>query len=444
MACPPNVAQALSVAQKSGCAPLGPSRMMLLMDRVASSRCQLGQTVFAQLTGIPERDAAGRIAHVRGFFIAAQANVTRGATNDPVSTYQLLGLIKNLFLEDGSGHVFWNNIDARDVSDDVYFRAGGLVGWLPLHYGAQGASVPAITNTGVAQNAGAGTSSYNLSIYLPTVNPRGMGNPFEGLIPLRALQAAVNGGLRFTIGNAIPGAGGALGVGAPAGITLNKIVNVDGTDGLQIWADVVYLPDIALDAPWTLESYPLTDQNVTLWHPDRLTVHAAIRFHTEDSNQNSVPTYGQKLCNYFTQLAAFAGGMQLFSAMSIADMTARTMSFLSTDDQSAIVHNNSTRELPILDPSVALTATPLYAVPIVQYRGRMTSPSGGINVQITGRDGAWTRFLHRTVACHSQGRLDKVARDVGRVVGSLTPIDAKGRATSQQAPRAAYMPVLMR
>lgn len=412
-----------------------PSRMILLLDRVASSRCEPGQTVFPQLTGIPDRDSMGRIAHVRGFYFNVDFKLTASADHEAVSRYQLLALFTALFLEDVSGHQYWNNIDCRDVSDDTFFRSGRLVQWPYLHYGTEGEFVPDIqADAGLPENAPAGDYFIRCPVFLPMVNPRNEGSPFEGLVPLAALRDATNGGLRFRVDTAIKGADGPT---PPAGVTFDGLFREGGAfAGFDVYVDVVYLPRLFVDAAWSVDSYTLTDMSTDLWHPDRATEYAAIRYHTDDAAQATNNVEGQLLANNWTGLTLSAGGMTMLSGASLNDAISRNQVQLATDFHSALSLNYAAGDLPVID-----AAELAYAVPLIPHRGRETSAGGAINVRFTTRDAAFTRYLHRTVRCHSEDRLVRIARSARQNVGQLVSLDGKGRQL-QGSQISSFMPVM--
>ena len=441
MTCDANALRTLAIMDRS-CAAKPPSRAIMLLDRVAESRCQPGQQVFPQLTGIADRDSMGRIAHVRGFYFAANAVLNVNAqANDAVSSYQILSSIwTSIFLEDVSGHLYWSDLLGGDLTDDGFCRAGRLVQWPYLSTGNQDTGAPPIvfpnyTPNGLPVNAGGPTQTVSASIYMPLVNPRPEASPFEGLVPLSALRDATNGGLRFRVGSSLVGANGPT---PPTGVSIDHLERVDGTRGMDVYIDVVYLPSLVIDAGWSVDSYTLTDTSTDLWHPDRTTEYVWLRYHTNDDAQATNGLKGQLLANNWNGLTLSVGGMTLASGYTLNDLRERNQIQFTTDFQSATSFNNGAQDLPVTNPA---NRAQLLAAALLPHRGRETSAGGPVNVRFQTRDATFSRYLHRTVRCHDEARMSRIGQSARQRIGQIVSLDGRGRVFQGNKP-SAFMPVL--
>jgi hypothetical protein len=396
------------------------SRNFVLADHVDSTRCLPGSVCQIDLSGVPNRDSRGRIAHVRGIFIAAQAEVTLGATNEAVSAYDLRGLFGSIELTDSTGWKYFDTLDGRTILDDQYFRAGSMLQYPVLRYGAQGAFVPAQTSdNGIPVNDGAGDATFGVSLYMPLHNPRS-GNPSEGLIPLALIQDL--GALRFSVQSVIPG--------APTGVTFNELQYIDGTDnpGLDVWLDVVYLDGAVVDAPWQLSCYTMTNDSGMLRYPGRETEYCWLRYFTEDTFGANPPISGngQSLAQSMEGLTLSVAGFQVFGGFRNVDAVLRMRWFTGTDIDGSWLDNNASRDLPVMTSG----AVPL-ALLLMPWRPRGHGPAGGIEIKAQSRTPSAFRFVHRTVTCHDAGRAEKISRAVGLKAGcACVGTNAKGEQTA--------------
>lgn len=402
------------------CKAMPASRNFVLADHVDSTRCQPGALCQINLAGVPNRDSRGRIAHVRGVMIAAQASVTAGATNTAVSAYNFRGLFGSIELTDSTGWKYLDTLDGRTLLDDQYFRTGSRLQYPVLSYGTQGAVVPTqSSDNGLATNAGAGDYEIPCSLYIPFHNPRS-GNPSEGLIPLAMIQEL--GALRFNVQTSLPG--------APAGVTFNEFQYVDGTDGagLDVWLDVVYLDGAVVDAPWQISNYTMTVDSGLLKYPSRETEYLWIRYFPEDTFNATPPINGngQSLAQSMEGLTLDVAGFQVFGGFRNVDAVLRMRWFTGTDIDGSWLDNNASRDLPVMTSA----SVPL-AMLLLPWRPRGFGAAGGINIKAQSRTPSAFRFVHRTVQCHDGGRAEKIARAIGLKAGcACVGTNAKGESVA--------------
>lgn len=436
MPCPQNdLGAALRSCQT--CPPAPPTRNIILADRVDASRCQPGMLVGVRLDGIPMTDSKGRFAHVRGIFFSAKAHFAitadSEANSDAVLAYQIRALFGNLCLQDNCGHYYWQAIDGRDVLDDVWFRhwSQQTVGY--LHYGVQGAQAPNIVadNGLAAYAANQADVEVDASMHIPLVTYGG--SPFEGLIPLGLLQRGGYQSLRFRVEPTLPAQSNSTGTAAPAaptGVAFDHFTRPDGSEGMDIWLDIVYLPSLVIDARWNVNTYPLPDMQGLLQNPQDTTEYAIIRYHSEDSAQSTeqTPVYAQQLAQSYDGITLEVAGFSVMDGLQAQDAATRMGLFYATAPNGAWARDNAAQDLPMweggafADPSAAL------CIVLLPMRQRATAPSGPVNFRYANRTCAFTRYLHRTVACHDTARAQKVARTLRcSPCEAIYPVDGQGR-----------------
>lgn len=396
--CSPQVRSAMA-AVKEACQPTSPARNWVLADKVEPQRCGLNQMVNVSFSGVDERDSIGRIAHIRGIFVECRAVVTcAGATNDAVSAYQVRGSVfKTLTLKDVTAWEYWSALDPRCILDDVFFRCNMRVNLPPFVYGAQGSTFPTIlADNGIPQDAGTGTHVVDASVHLPLVAPRSESHsPSMGLIPLAAISNAQSGAFRFKMGPAT-----LLGdtPDAPDGVVLTSFQRYDGTAGLNVWLDIVYLPSYVVDVPWQLEEYTLDSGTQALKHTDRRHEYAWIRFYPEDDFQSQDFGTGQGLCQAGSGYTFKIAGNTFADAFEAQEVITRMLLTLAADPMSAQARDNAAQDLPVQNADGAL------ALPIVPYRGRLAAPFGALRVQYSTFDATNIRYMHRTSLCGTPKR----------------------------------------
>lgn len=388
-----SIAAALRACTPCPAAP--PSRRWVLADRVPLARATPGNQITADLSAIPIRDTLGRIAHLRGFYIDATAAFTCAAASAAVSAYQLRSLIDQVILQDTTGHYYLPNLEARTLMDDGFFRHLYDIQWRYLKAGAQvgNAFGPAITaDFGLAQNLNAQVTR-QLSVYFPftTLNPEY--SVLQGLIPLAGVQGvgAFQGALRFRLGTVLKGDAASV-----LGITFTGVTNGDGVAGLDVWADVVYLPAV-VSTPWTLDSYTLPQLTGSLPHGDAATEHAWVRFLPEDAAGNTGQALVANLNLFSTTIAGFN---ELTANMTTLAEYARRMDlYLASDPMSALQRANAKGDLPVR--TTPGTDATLAALNIVPYRQAGNGEASGpviFGVQ-TNPNVAQTRYVQRVVEC---------------------------------------------
>lgn len=400
------------------CKAMPPPRNFVLVDRVDATRCQKNMTVRVRLNEIDAIDNRGRFAHVRGFWLKAVGHfaIDTGGGQTPssaVSAYDLRSLWGDMRLKDTVGHSYFDALDGRDLLDDTFFRHWAEQTVNYLHYGVQGSTQPQITADNGLQsfNADQADVSVDLDLYYPLVTYGG--SPFEGLIPLAMLQRGGFDSFTFRIQPSLtnqspPGGGAPI---PPVGVTFDHLSRSNGDNGMDVWADIVYLPAYVIDAPWNLDSYTLQEMSGALKNEDRTTEYAHIRFHTDDNADSRAGLYGQALAQSTDQTTITIAGEAVVAGYDKRDMASRGSMFYALEKDGAHARNNATQDLPMFaggglnfgDPDQAL------AVVLLPVRQRETAPAGAVHYKFSERDGDFTRFLHRTVECHSVARAQRIA-----------------------------------
>ena len=364
---------------KAGCGMSGPARNVILADRVSSSRYANGQVVTVQLKGIQPKDAQGRIAHVVGFEIRGDFDITvPGATNGAITGYDMLSCVKEFFLKGAGGWAYLNGgIDGRDLLDDMYTR-----NW-------QWSNAMALPSD-LSTNAGAATYARDLHLFYPFTRLDPFNPSMRGAIPLAALQARSDA-FRFTVAN---GTFATNPTDAP----------FDGFSRLDVWLHVVYLPGVWIDPGWQLESYTMADQSGILRHADRRHEYISIRPHTEDSYTLSG----------YDGVTIEAAGNVIASALATSELVEKNDTGFVTD---------LSVDLPTWGYSTeGVTDAPGGYMVVNRSKSIKAAPAGPVSFNFASRSDSSTRWLHRTVPCHG----DSVGKPTLRAVTGCTPANAKG------------------
>lgn len=391
------------------CTPTPAMGNWVIADQVDGSRAKPNGQVQTRWDNgtTPAKDSMGRHAHLRGIWFRGYVNlVVAGDTNDEVTAYQLRGLWQSIFLESVAAWQYLADVDGRTLSDDVYARHWQQIQLGHFQAGVQGLFLPQITsNGGLPANVGPGTYTIDFSVYFPLVTLGPGRSKFKGLIPLAAVQRWKNGGLKYRMGNSIPG--------APQGVTLgdqqtNTPAFLQPTNpeqsGVELWTDLVYLPTVVVDSYWQVDSYPLNEFNATLANEDRRTEYAWIRHFPEDAEDG---TSGQALAADYDGLTCLVAGFTIFAGENNLFVRDRGLAFAMTCRDSAINRDNAAQELPLVDASTG-DALALIFIP---YATREAAAAGDVAYRLnTHPDINEVRWLHRTDACHNAMRAAKTVR----------------------------------
>lgn len=411
------------------CPPAPPTSNWVLVDRMDSSRAFPGSTVQVRLGNVPAVDSMGRNAHIRGFMIEGFGRFTTVDDNVAITAYQLRSLYQAMYLQDVTGWNYWNAIDGRNILDDHYFRWWQNLNFPYIQFGTQGPQRPTVTAdvtgtaTGIPADTTPGTANYDISLYCPLSRPRGVeGSPLEGMIPLASLQRAGLDAFRFRLGTAP--------LGTVTGNTLVEFRQRDGTSvGLTVWADVVYLDGFVIDAPYQLDSYTLTELSGVLRNPERTTEYAWIRHYPEDAPGG---TTGQGAVRDLSGISLTIGGFLQFGGFTFTDFLTRQLKEAMSVADGALSRNNAAQELPMLNSSGLALAGMLQGI-----RSRESAAKGPLNFTYQSRStGAYTRYLHRTVSCHTEDRgaqlADALDCDPCAVVGTKANGSVCGEVVSEE------------
>lgn len=409
MACAPGdgLAGALANGMK-GCVPDPGAREWVLADQITSERIARGLQVNVKLGGVPNRDSLGRYAHVRGIYISTKAAmVVADGTSSQVSAYQIRGLYQSMHLEDVTGWAYFDALDGRDLCDDAWMRHWSDQQWPYLHSGVEGGPLqPDETAVyGIAANIGAGTYIVESSLYIPLVSNADGANPLEGIIPLAAIQTPGDSAFRFTVGAAASIPGNPTDVSFGGFRDPNPGLEANG--GGEVWLDLVYLDHPVVDAPWNVNSYVIAEQAGVLQHPERITEYAAIRYHNDDNPQGAAVA-GQRAVESLDTFTLTIAGFTKCAGLTRDQMVRRQTFYARTIPDSAISENNATRDLPLVTRTAGANTYQMFGLLLIAQRQRGTAAAGRINFKYATDPCAFVRYLHRTVACSSDDRVNRI------------------------------------
>lgn len=384
-----SVEQSLNAAlQACGvCMPVGAQSNWVLLQR-ADGTYASPNTPTTMVLGADATDAQGRVAHVRQLAFVGQVEVTTGPGAQPISAYNLRGgCFTQMVLEDVSGHDFFDGVDFRSLDDEVWFRHyGRRVGFFGREHSAGLLGQPRMPAIGQDEGVPTtpGTALYDISSIFPLTRLDFDGNPLEGLVPLSALQLAPQGGLRLRFGNtaALPG--------GPTAQTINRYVRYDGSVGIDLWAEIVYLPAVVADEPWMITHGVMQTQDGDIPRGDQRTEMLALRYLPEDAALMA----GQALAQQCTGLTFKVGGNAFIAGFSQLDLLTRGLLKIGGQPYGSHVTDNAAIDLPYLDASGGATAHL-----ILPFAPRELAAAGSINVKATTRTPTFWRWLHRTVNC---------------------------------------------
>lgn len=395
-----SIAQAMRTC--GACVAAPPVRNWYRADRMDNDRCRPTNEVVVRYDGLPAIDSLGRHAHVRGIYLAARGVFNLAAGNVPVSAYNLRALWRAIFLQDSTGWQYLAALsDGRDILDDNFFRHG----WARVHNpllqsGVQDLPTPTITqDAGIPQDAGAGQPvvgfSSDVSLYFPLVTLGRGGNPIAGLIPLATLQRAASGGIRFRVGASsdLPGNDGT--------VTFTGLTRLNGDPGMDVWLDIVYLPAILVPEAWQLDQYTQPEQNLVLHNPDRKTNLAVIRYKPEDAPALA----GQALVSAMDGITLQLAGYTVMGGLTTSDFFTRQTLFAGSERDGAWTRDNAAQDLPLFNAQGPTAGV------LLPFSFPRAAPAGDVVVQYAQRTPTFTRYLHRTTACHTKARVERIIRD---------------------------------
>jgi hypothetical protein len=388
-----SVEESINEALRScgACVATGAQRNWVLIQRADQTYASPNTPTTMKLAG-EKIDAQGRVAHVRAMAFVGQASVTTAPGATPISAYNLRGAcFTELKVQDSSGWDFIDGFDARTVLDEIWCRHyGKRAGFFGREHSAGLAGQPRMPAIGQDEGVGIvpGTANYDISWAWPFTRLDAEGNPLEGLVTLSSLQLAIAGGLRLRFGSTASIPGGAVGQ------TLNGYVRYDGSAGIDLWADIVYLPAVVADQPWNINHGVMQQQDDDLPHGDRRTELLALRYLPEDPNPLPVNMQGQTLAQLCTGMTFKVGGNAFMAGFSQLDMLTRGLLFTGSAPYGSHVTDNAAIDLPYLDAS---NGALIHL--ILPFAPRELAAAGTINVKATTRTPPFWRWLHRTVLC---------------------------------------------
>ena len=115
--------------------------------------------IQVRLNGVPAIDSLGRRAHVRGIYCHAWLEATLAAANSELSAYNLRSIFPSITMKDVQGWSYLQDVQARTILDDQYFRFGKQLQFNPLKAGVQdigGQGSEVLEDAGFTLNEGAG------------------------------------------------------------------------------------------------------------------------------------------------------------------------------------------------------------------------------------------------------------------------------------------------
>lgn len=420
---PYSLGAALRVCQQ--CEAMSPAREWRLLDRVTIDRARPGQQILARMDGIPATDSRGRIAHVRGLYVHAEASIDVTANvNDPITAYQARSIFPSTFLRDFTGWNYYSDLNARTFLDDQYFRWGSHVQYPPLQAGIQAPVAAGTQNdpslitadAGLGANVGQGVTQIDASFYMPFVGPGR--HPLRGLIPLASLQRVSNNALTIRVGTDFTGpTAGSDFLGPQVTDPIDGVVR----PGLDIWADIVWLSGLVVDAPWMLDEYTLTEMTGVLLNPERVSEYAWIRYFPEDDQVN--PTAGQQLVQGIDGITVTPAGFTTKSGQRIDDAGYDMMLDDMSRHMASMSRQNAGQSLPLNGQQTGMNALSL-----LPFRHRKAAAAGPISYRYETRTPAtFTRYVHKTIACHSGDRGAAIQRRLNCGPCAIVGTDASGR-----------------
>jgi hypothetical protein len=440
------------IAACGGCRPKPSAYHSVIVDEIAPTLAAPGMSYQCNFNGVPMKDSAGRIAHVRGISIETSAVLALDATAGavaPATSHYLRRLLTNIKLQGRGNHLYTESIDARDIVDDSWGRnlriqnsrplapdlntgavlvtADGLIGYPVPDQTLEGFGSPLL-------GAATRTDTVDISTDLWFTTPGE--NPMHGLIPLFELVTAVNGSLRFTFGSGdIDGGIPANGTRTPTGYTVPETL---GSVAARVWLHLVYVDALIVDPRWKIDSYTVDRLKGSLKYLDATTRHAMVRNHEEEALLTAVDGLATNALNVEVD------GFNEIEGLSADRMRSRLMMILAQDDMSEHMDFNRSVALPAFTPTVAANDFgPLNRTRnvdfLVPYRSRRSlSPSGPVNYTFSNFSGVsqFQRVLHRIVECQDMARVKADAQKAyGAASGrcACVPVDDTGAPTGNMS-----------
>jgi len=392
-----SVEESLNEALKAcgACVSTGAQRNWQLLQRADQTYAAPNNPTTMVLSASPV-DAQGRVAHVRAIAFVGQVNVTTQAGNTAVSAYNLRGAVyRQLQLQDITGWNFIQGFDARTVLDEIFFRHyGKRAGIFGREHSAGLAGQPRMPTIGQDEGVPSlgvlTTANYDCSLVWPFTRLDAEGNPLEGLVTLASLQQAIAGGglqLRFGATADLPG--------SPAGVAINGYVRYDGSAGIDLWGDIVYLPAVVADEPWNISHGVMQQQDGNLPFADRRWEMVALRYLPEDAAGMA----GQALAQQCTGLTFTVGKNTFMSGMTNLDASTRMALFYGSSPYGGAVTDNAALDLPLWGGGANQNPGQPLALLVLPFAPRELAAAGTLSVLASTRTPTFWRWLARTVKC---------------------------------------------
>lgn len=371
-----------SIASRSSARTWGPAPLQI----VPVSQLTPGAEVsFDLLKTGRTRNLQGDHAHVTALRLTGSVSFDRAAGNAPMTARQVTDTILNdLFIRDITGHYYVQGVRPSLLEDDAYLRS-----FRPQ------TTAPDILRraTELATSPGGDVGfvmPFTIDIPFAAPDAQGLGQ-LRGVVPLAAFERV--GAITFRIPQSPDG--GMLGV------TYNGHVSA-----LELWAEVVYLPQAVFDTAWSIEQYDLLNDSGALRHPGRVHEYA----YAYDAASGN--TAG------FDGIQTMAGPELLIASLRNDQWQRLTLMDIADD-----------RNAGDAEPSIYADNGNLRFGMLVGARqgGREGLARGAITYRFAARPSPTTRVLHRTLAPATAAGLQTLSAALGMVAPSVTAIDG-GRA----------------
>lgn len=376
--CPPVAASAISCEEL--CAPRSQARNWVIVDRVADSLTQAGGEVKPDLRGVPAVDRQGRIIHVAGIFLKGSLVVTAGATNDLLSSFHLLGAVKDFFLQEKKWQYLEGSLDGRDLRKDMWLRGFST----PL-------SEQAETDPAIVTNIGAGDHTVPFELYFPLTQPFAKGREaLRGIIPIAALQQYGASAFRFKVATTFPS--------NEDGLTIKGF-----TGNLDVFFDMIALDHLFVDQPWQLKTYENANLGGTANDMERTTEYLVVTVRSEDVSSTPSSTTDYIPVAEFGDAVVNIDGDDQIASYTEAELIAYTVRTIENDQRwqdpiPSLFDNGGDILFLFLCGPMPRMYEAMAAGPIrYRFASRATLP--------------FTRLLHRTIACLTGERLARLGGD---------------------------------
>lgn len=350
-----------------------PARTVERFDQIAAA--DYTGTIYPDLSSLKDVDELGRHIQVAGigWSVLYQYDVVAASLAAPVTGYQQLSLVDNVFLRDSLQWQYFSGLDFRSIRDDVVMRDYRLL----------------MPDPDTIPDADATNLQVRMDFYMPFTLHDWHGPTIPGSIPLKLLTEG-SAEFKFDVNTAIAG-------GAIAGLTQDGVV---AGSTVNFYADLLHLP-FASYMPWQLTHDTMPNLNGVLDFCDRYHEYAAIRYLPEDTGGQAI----DNIANFYAQ----ANGYQILNPISAGqDLIFHNRMWIASEPDADFTLFVDSSGVPTFLPITTQHRHPIPA-----------SPFGKINFSATSRgDQTQFRFLHRTIGAAPNVRYQEVPDKLCMPVGT--------------------------